>query len=66
MKGSVTRHLIWKDWQLNKWPIILSSLGGCVALAIVCMGGTTPFLLGSVAYFVALIILASMLPASSS
>jgi ABC-2 type transport system permease protein len=62
MKSSVTGQLIWKDWQLNKWAIMLSTLGGGIALAIVCLGGATPFLLGSVGFFIALIMLASILP----
>lgn len=62
MKGSVTGQLIWKDWQLNRRAIILSTVGGGIALAIVCVGGTTPFLLGSVGFFIALIMLASILP----
>ena len=63
MNGSIPGHLIWKDWQLNKGAIILSTAGGFIALGIICVGGQNPFLLGSVAFFVALIILASMLPA---
>lgn len=62
MKGSVTGHLIRKDWQLNKHVIILSILGGGIALAIICLGGTTPFLLGSVGYFTALVMVASFIP----
>lgn len=63
MTGSVTGHLIRKDWQLHRVAITLSTLGGFIALAVVCLGGQTPFLLGSVGFFVALIMLASMLPA---
>lgn len=62
MRGSVTRRLIWKDWQLNKMAIVLSTVGGFIALGIICVGGQTPFLLGSVGFFVALIMLASILP----
>ena len=63
MKGSIIGNLIWKDWQLNKGAIVICTLGGCIALAIVCVGGQTPFLLGAVGFFIALIMLASILPA---
>ena len=62
MKGSLTGHLIRKDWQLNKRSIILYMLGGAAALAIVCAGGQTPFLLGSVWFFTTLIIFACIMP----
>jgi ABC-2 type transport system permease protein len=62
MKGSLTRHLILKDWQLHKRSIALYMLGGAIALAIVCVGGQTPFLMGSVFFFTTLIIFACILP----
>lgn len=62
MKGSLTGHLIRKDWQLHKQSIILYMAGGAVALAIVCVGGQTPFLMGSVFFFTTLIIFACILP----
>jgi hypothetical protein len=62
MNGSVTRQLIWKDWQLQKSTILFCTLGGAIALAIVSVGGQTPFLLGSVLFFTTMILLACMLP----
>ncbi len=65
MKSSVVGHLILKDWRLNSPMIILSIVGGGIALMIVQLGGSTPFILGSVFFFISLIICASLLPGSN-
>ena len=65
MRGSVVGRLILKDWLLNSPMIILSIVGGVIALLILQLGGTTPFILGSVFFFISLIICASLLPGSN-
>jgi len=62
MRGSVTGHLILKDWQIHRVPILLTMAAGAIALAIFQWGGETAFVVGSVWFFVALIVIASMLP----
>jgi ABC-type Na+ efflux pump permease subunit len=65
MTRSAVGRLILKDWQLNSPMIILSIVGGGIALMILQLGGTTPFVLGSVFFFIALILCASLLPGSN-
>jgi ABC-2 type transport system permease protein len=65
MRGSVVGRLILKDWWLNSPMIILSIVGGGIGLMIVQLGGTTPFVLGSVFFFISLIFCASLLPGSN-
>ena len=65
MRGSVIQHLIMKDWRLQRTAIILSLLGGAIALAVLQLGGETAIVLGSVWFFIALIILGCMLPVLS-
>jgi hypothetical protein len=65
MKRSVVGHLILKDWWLNSPMIILSIVGGGIALMILQLGGTTPFVLGSAFFFISLIFCASLLPGSN-
>jgi ABC-2 type transport system permease protein len=65
MKGSVVRQLILKDWRLHSPVITLCVLGGGIALAILQLGGLTPFILGGVTFFISLIFCASLLPMSN-
>jgi ABC-2 type transport system permease protein len=65
MKSSAVGRLILKDWQLNSPMIVLSIVGGGIALMIPQLGGSTPFVLGSVFFFIALIFCASLLPMSN-
>jgi ABC-2 type transport system permease protein len=65
MTGSVVGRLILKDWWLNSPMIILSIVGGGIALTILQLGGTTPFVLGSVFFFMSLIFCASLVPGSN-
>jgi len=62
MRGSVVGHLILKDWQLQRLPILVSMAAGALALAIFQRGGETAFVVGSVWFFVALIVIGCMLP----
>jgi len=59
----VIRRLILKDWRLNRSLISLTVAVGLVALVLMQSGSRTHRLLGGVWFFVALCILASMLPA---
>jgi hypothetical protein len=62
MRGSVVGHLILKDWRLQRLPIILSIVAGGVALAVFQRGGEITILLGGVWFFIALIVVGTMLP----
>jgi ABC-2 type transport system permease protein len=63
--SSVIRHLIVKDWRLNR-PFISLCIGvGLIALVIAQYAGGAARLLGSVWFFVSLCILGSMLPTSA-
>ena len=48
MRGSIIGRLILKDWWLHSPVVILSVLGGGIALALLSLGGVTPFVIGSV------------------
>jgi ABC-2 type transport system permease protein len=65
MKGSAVQQLILKDWRLHRPHIILSIVGGGLALAILQLGGEAKFVVGSVWFFVALIVFGCMLPLSN-
>lgn len=62
MNGSVIGCLILKDWRLQSSLIAFSIIGGTIALAIVQLGGEPAAVVGSVWFFVALILLSCMLP----
>jgi ABC-2 type transport system permease protein len=64
-KSHVVLRLILKDWWLHSPVIILSIIGGAIALAILRMGGQTPFVLGAVFFFIAMIFCASIVPMSN-
>lgn len=65
MNGSIIGQLILKDWRLNRVLISLTVAGGIVALVLTQFGGQVTRVLGSVWFFVALIVFSSMLPASA-
>lgn len=65
MRGSVVGHLILKDLRLHRLQICLTIAAGVLALAVLQHGGEVAFVLGSVWFFVALIVLGSMLPFSA-
>jgi len=65
MNGSVFQAVILKDWYLHRVHILLSLVAGALALAVLQVKNETAFLLGTVWFFVALIVLGSMLPVSN-
>jgi ABC-type Na+ efflux pump permease subunit len=65
MRGSIIGRLILKDWWLHSPVIIFSLLGGGIALGLLSRGGITPFILGSVFFFMSLMFCASVLPMSN-
>jgi ABC-2 type transport system permease protein len=65
MRGSIIGRLILKDWWLHSPVVILSVLGGGIALALLSLGGVTPFVIGSVFFFMSLMFCASFLPMSN-
>lgn len=62
MKTNVMLQLMFKDWQLQRRTIIFTILAGATALAILFIRGTTPALIGTVFFFVAMIFCACLLP----
>src|SRR5215472_11944053 len=65
MRGSVLTQLILKDWQLQRTAILIIVSGGAIALAIVQRGGEAPIVVGSVFFFIAMILAGHMLPIAS-
>jgi ABC-2 type transport system permease protein len=65
MNTFVIGRLILKDWRLNRRLISLAIAIGIGALVLVRYGAETPRLFGAVWFFVALIILGSMLPGTA-
>jgi ABC-2 type transport system permease protein len=65
MTSPVVRYLILKDFRLHRLEIILSIACGVAALGLVQMKGEVPTVIGGVWFFIALIVLGSMLPSSN-
>jgi len=65
MNRSVVQQLILKDWRLHRMHMILSIAGGVLALAMLQVRTETTAILGGIWFFVALIVLGSMLPTSN-
>ncbi len=59
MNGKVVLRLMLKDWSLNVHMIVLSIIGGLVALGILRIGGQTSFVLGAGFFFLSMIFCAS-------
>lgn len=62
MSSSVVRQLIVKDWRLHRNQIFFSVLAGALALCVAARGTETALVVGSVWFFVALILVGTMLP----
>lgn len=65
MNGAVIRALILKDCRLHRQQILLSLVASGVALVLVQLRSEPAFLIGTVWFFVSLIVLGSMLPVSN-
>src|SRR5579863_5483988 len=65
MNTRVIQTLILKDWRLQRTQILISVGAGGLALGILQLKNETAFLIGTVWFFVALIVLGSMLPNSN-
>ena len=65
MSSQVMQTLILKDWRLHRTHIVMSFAAGVIALALLQVKGETAFLVGSVWFFVSLIVLGSMVPVSN-
>jgi len=65
MNSRVIQTLILKDWRLHRTQILISLLAGVVSLALLQVKGETAFLVGSVWFFIALIVLGCMVPVSN-
>ena len=62
MKSNVMLQLILKDWRLQRLTIVLTIVAGAAALAILMAGRQMPSLIGSVFFFVAIILCGCLLP----
>jgi ABC-type multidrug transport system permease subunit len=62
MKDSAVKHLVLKDWRLNRMQIFLSMAAGVLALGVIQRGGETAFVVGGVWFFMSLILVGHMLP----
>ena len=65
MKSNVVWLLILKDWRMQRRMIVLSVVGGVIALAILRMGGETPIVIGAVFFFISIMFCACLLPMTS-
>jgi hypothetical protein len=65
MNASIVRTLILSDLQRHRNLVLLSMLGGGLALVLLQIGGEIPTILGTVWFFMSLILLGSMLPGSN-
>ena len=62
MRGSVVGALILKDLRMWREAIVLSILGGVIALAVVQLANEVSVVVGSVCFFIALILVGTMIP----
>jgi len=62
MTNSIVRQLILKDWRLHRLQLWLSIGAGMIALCVVLRGGEGPLVAGAVWFFIALILVGTMLP----
>jgi ABC-type Na+ efflux pump permease subunit len=53
---SIVKTLIWKDWYLQRWPILGCIVGGAVALGILSAAGEGGMFAGTVLLITAMII----------
>lgn len=65
MKHSLMQQMVMKDWRLHRPHIIFSISAGAAALALVQIPRELPGILGVIWFFIALIVLGSMLPISN-
>src|SRR5580692_5772706 len=65
MNRSVVQTLILKDLRLQREGILLSMVAGGIGLAVLQVKNETAFLIGSVWFFVSLIVLGCMLPGTN-
>lgn len=65
MNYSMIKHLILKDWYLQRWMILSSLVGGAAALGIVCTGGKAAFMLGLILLIMVLIAVGAQLPVAT-
>lgn len=65
MNGNVIRTMILKDWRLHRMQILISIAACAISLGIVQLKSETAFLIGTIAFFVSLIVFGSMMPVSN-
>jgi ABC-2 type transport system permease protein len=62
MMDPMVRHLIQKDWQLNRQQVFITMAAGAVALAVVQIRSEPAMVVGGVWFFISLIMVGTMLP----
>jgi ABC-2 type transport system permease protein len=65
MNRSVIQALILKDWELQRTSILISLMAGLVALAVIQLKSETALILGTIWFFVSLMVFGSMLPSTN-
>lgn len=61
-QGSVVRQLMWKDWWLYRGMIVFSIVAGVLALGVVQIATEPTVVVGTVLFFIAIILVGAMLP----
>jgi ABC-2 type transport system permease protein len=62
MRHSVVGQLIWKDWQLQRGQIFFSIVGGALALGVIQLGTEPTIVVGTLWFFISIILVGAMLP----
>jgi hypothetical protein len=62
MNGSIVRQLILKDWRLQRIQILISIIAGAIALVVIQGKSEPAVVVGSVWFFISLIMVGTMLP----
>jgi ABC-2 type transport system permease protein len=65
MNRSVVGALILKDWRLQRNPLLVSGVAGVLSLGMFYFKREVPAVLGAVWFFVAMIVLACILPVTN-
>lgn len=65
MRGSVVRQLMLKDWRMYRGMIVFSIMAGVLALGITQVATEPTVVVGTVLFFIAIILVGTMLPLAS-
>src|SRR5882757_6174400 len=65
MNYSMVKHLMMKDWYLQRWAILASLAAGGITLAIIASGGKAAFMLGVILLITVLVAIGAQLAMST-